>query len=143
MDLSRWTVALLVASMLLATPAPSAAAGRIRVTCKDGTLGALVQSRGVRVTSPVCDLDAASDGSCSFGFCALADFLCALNPACVGPGNGVCALGVSPTDPYVVPARRRVVLDQLGRRLVLRCRAQRPPCVTTTTMSSTSSTTVV
>src|SRR5262245_20187266 len=143
MDLTRWAVPALVASMLLTAPAPSATAPRIRVSCRDGTLGALVQTRGVRLTSPVCDVDASCDGSCSFGFCPLDSFLCSLNPACVGPGNGVCPTGVPPTDLFVVPARRRVVLDQFGHRLVLRCRAQRPPCTTTTTTSPTSTTAVV
>jgi hypothetical protein len=142
MDLTRWAVPVLVAALLLATPVPSVAARRIRVTCKDRTLGALVQGRGVRQTSPVCDLDAACDGACSFGFCTVGEFLCSLNPACAGPGNGICAPGVVPADRFVVLARRRVVLDQLGARLVLRCQVQRAPCATTTTISSTPSTTV-
>jgi hypothetical protein len=140
MDLTGWVVPVVVAP-LLAASVLSADAARIRVSCRDGNLGALVQTRGGRQMLAVCDLDAACDRACTFGFCTLGDFLCASNPACVGPGSGVCAPGVPRTDLFVVPARRRVVLDEAGTRVVLRCRAQRAPCVTTTTTPPTTSTT--
>jgi len=112
----------LIASLLAI--APTASARRAGVACVDGIPNAFVQAYREH---PYCDFDRSCDGVCTFAFCTLDDFLCALHPLCVGSGNGVCAPGQEPTDTIVVPAKRRRVLfsatvHSVGPRVVLRCR---------------------
>jgi hypothetical protein len=104
----------------------------IRVRCADGAASARVsQAGGPRQNERVCDLDQACDGACTFGFCGLADFRCAHDPACVGPRSGVCALCECPDDTVVVPAGgRRDITDPSGVRLSLRCQRKCAACRT-------------
>jgi hypothetical protein len=128
-------LALGLGSLLFMLGPGSAHARRISVTCTDGTLGALVRDGSAPPDhEAVCDLDADCDGTCSFGFCGLGEFWCAHAPACVGPGSGVCAPGVSPTDVFTVPARQRSIVPAGGTTVVLRCRRCRPTSTTTTTI---------
>ena len=117
------TVAALVVSLLAV--ASASWARRVRVDCVDGIPNPLVEAYRER---RYCDADRACDGVCTFAFCTLEDFLCSVNPACVGPGNGVCAPGQAPADAVVMRAGRRQVLfagtvHAVGPKVVLRCRS--------------------
>src|SRR5262245_55243141 len=83
----------------------------LRITCRDGESTALVHVGRVesggpgpfRTMEPVCDFDQTCDGTCTFAFCTLGEFLCAHHPACVGPGSGVCQPRTVPGDEFIVP----------------------------------------
>jgi len=142
-DILRQSV--LVASVALGL-ATVASARTIRVTCRDGTFGVLIESEGHHRKFPdACDFDGAADGVCAFA----KDYLnlkCAVapGPACHDGSVDLVPFPCSdPNEPRLAvpltPGSRRAravwVLRSEGlppNRVIFRCRAARQPVATTT-----------
>jgi hypothetical protein len=127
----------------------------VHVTCRDGGKTATLERGNVLSRYPLCDLDAACDGVCTFSF-QPACLSCYLNltlspgPVCSPDASEVCAPAIDPapcpprTALYAValtgakPRTRVVRFPRDGRIarsvVVLRCLpAKREHCATTTT----------
>jgi hypothetical protein len=127
---ARFLSAVMWTGLLIGFLDSPAGARSLRVRCSDGGLTALVRQTGsVHRNERVCDLDQACDGSCTFGFCGLADFRCAHDPLCRDAASGVCESCACPTETIVVQAgRRRVFRDSSGARLILQCKRRCLSC---------------
>ena len=120
---------LLAATLIALLPTLPASAHRVHITCIDGALGAVEQSRGHTMRGvPICDVDGKCDNGCTFALC-LAH--CFKGSPCI-----TCPQHIP------VPSRvRRVVRDRvIHTTYVLRClpHPNEMPCTTTgTTVSAT------
>ena len=152
MPLARRGMRFTAAFLLAAIVEPPDSLGRtLAITCEDGSSRAIARAHGKRevYTSmprfPVCDVDGACDGLCTF----ILEAGCIewmLGPQRSEPPCGYLRDAPCPsyihTNHFIVPLRRgrkaRTAVRHLGRlTLVLRCRPAPRGCATTTVTTTT------